>query len=65
MSRLLLNQLAATNMAYNRFSFDYFLESMQRLGVRNVSYRRGLQVVYLRGGRARRTSDAAVPGAPL
>lgn len=36
MSRLLLNQLAATNMAYNRFSFDYFLESMQRLGVRNV-----------------------------
>ena len=36
MSRLLLNQLAATNMAYNRFSFDYFLNSMQRLGVRNI-----------------------------
>jgi len=36
MSKLLLNQLAATNMAYNRFSFDYFLESMQRLGVHNV-----------------------------
>ena len=36
MSKLLLNQLAGTNMAYNRFSFDYFLDSMQRLGIRNI-----------------------------
>ena len=35
MSKLLLNQLAGTNMAYNRFSFDYFLDSMQRLGIRD------------------------------
>lgn len=36
MSKLLLDQLAATNMVYARFSFQYFLDSMQRLGVRNI-----------------------------
>ena len=36
MSKLLLDQLAATNMVYSRFSFQYFLDSMQRLGVRNI-----------------------------
>ena len=28
MSELLMSQLAATNMVYMRFSFDYFLDSM-------------------------------------
>jgi protein FrlC len=32
----MLNQLAATNMVYARFSFHYFLESMQRLGVHRI-----------------------------
>lgn len=36
MSELLMSQLAATNMVYGRFSFDYFLASMQRLGVHNL-----------------------------
>lgn len=36
MSKLLLDQLAATNMVYARFSFQYFLDSMQRLGMRNI-----------------------------
>lgn len=36
MSKLLLDQLAATNMVYSRFSFQYFLDSMQRLGVQNI-----------------------------
>ena len=30
MSELLMDQLAATNMVYARFSFPYFLASMQR-----------------------------------
>lgn len=36
MSKLLMDQLAATNMVYSRFSFQYFLDSMQRLGVRSI-----------------------------
>ena len=36
MSKLLMNQLAATNMVYGRFSFEYFIESMKRLGVKNI-----------------------------
>ena len=36
MSELLMDQLAATNMVYARFSFPYFLASMQRLGVHNI-----------------------------
>ena len=31
MSKLLMSQLAATNMVYMHFSFDYFLGSMDRL----------------------------------
>lgn len=33
MSKLLMSQLAATNMVYMHFSFGYFLDSMDRLGV--------------------------------
>lgn len=33
MSELLMSQLAATNMVYKKFSFDYFLDSMDRLGI--------------------------------
>ena len=36
MSELLMSQLAATNMVYMRFSFDYFLDSMDRLGVHQL-----------------------------
>ncbi len=36
MSKLLMNQLAATNMVYMRFSFAYFLDSMDRLGVHRL-----------------------------
>ena len=36
MSELLMDQLAATNMVYARFSFPHFLASMQRLGVHNI-----------------------------
>ena len=36
MSELLMDQLAGTNMVYARFSFQYFLASMQRLGVHNI-----------------------------
>ena len=36
MGKLYLDQLAATNMVYARFSFDYYLESVKRLGVRNI-----------------------------
>jgi protein FrlC len=36
MSKLLMNQLAATNMVYAHFSFDYFLDSMERLGVHRL-----------------------------
>lgn len=30
-----LQQFAAMNMVYNRYSFSYFLDSMQRLNVSN------------------------------
>ena len=36
MSKLLMNQLAATNMVYMHFSFDYFLDSMDRLGIHRL-----------------------------
>ena len=36
MSKLLMNQLAATNMVYSRFSFGYFLDSMDRLGIHRL-----------------------------
>ena len=36
MSDLLMSQLAATNMVYARFSLEYFIESMKRLGVHNI-----------------------------
>ena len=36
MSELLMSQLAATNMVYKKFSFDYFLDSMDRLGVHRL-----------------------------
>lgn len=36
MSELRMEQLAATNMVYSRFSFSYFLDSMNRLGVHNI-----------------------------
>ena len=32
MSELLMSQLAVTNMVYMHFSFDYFLDSCDRLG---------------------------------
>ncbi len=31
-----MSQLAATNMVYKKFSFDYFLDSMDRLGVHRL-----------------------------
>lgn len=36
MSKLYMNQLAVTNMVYMRFSFDYFLDSCDRLGVHKL-----------------------------
>lgn len=36
MSAIRMEQLAATNMVYSRFSFSYFLDSMNRLGVHNI-----------------------------
>ena len=36
MSKLLMSQLAATNMVYMHFSFGYFLDSMDRLGVHRL-----------------------------
>lgn len=38
MSELLMSQLAATNMVYKKFSFDYFLDSMDRLGFTDWNY---------------------------
>lgn len=35
MEKLRLEQFAAMNMIYNRYSFDYFLESMERLQIQN------------------------------
>lgn len=34
MGKLGLNQLAAMNMVYNRYSFTYFLDSLERMGVK-------------------------------
>ena len=36
MSELLMSQLAATNMVYKKFSFDYFLDSCDRLGIHQL-----------------------------
>lgn len=36
MSQLSMSRLAINNMAYRRYSFDYFLESAQRLGVQAI-----------------------------
>ena len=30
------NQVCINNMTYRRYSFDYFLESVRRLGIRNI-----------------------------
>ena len=36
MSELLMSQLAVTNMVYMHFSFDYFLDSCDRLGIHQL-----------------------------
>ncbi len=36
MSKIYPSQLAGTNMLYAQYSFQYFLDSMQRLGIRNI-----------------------------
>ena len=36
MSKIVPSQLAGTNMLYAQYSFQYFLDSMQRLGVQNI-----------------------------
>ena len=36
MSELLMSQLAVTYMVYMHFSFDYFLDSCDRLGIHQL-----------------------------
>ena len=36
MSKITPSQLAGTNMLYGRYSFQYFLDSMQRIGINNI-----------------------------
>ena len=36
MSKIVPSQLAGTNMLYAQYSFQYFLDSMQRLGIQNI-----------------------------
>lgn len=36
MSKILPHQLAGTNMLYSQYSFQYFLDSMQRIGIQNI-----------------------------
>ena len=41
-----MNQLAATNMVYSRFSFGYFLDSMDRLGIHRLELY-GLSLIHI------------------
>ncbi len=36
MSKIVPGQLAGTNMLYNEYSFEHFLDSMNRFGIRNI-----------------------------
>lgn len=36
MGRLLLSQIVGTNIAYYRYTFDYFLDAMERLGIHQI-----------------------------